>query len=87
MSMVPLQLQFMKQSLPLRVLILFGLEVIGLGRAAGCGQEAVGAARHIRALSGFHIVMLFATEDMYSFRGDGDNSLGIEAELYLGNAG
>jgi hypothetical protein len=77
----------MKQFHLLRALILFGLEDRGFGRATGRGKEAVGAFRRIQVRCGFRIVILFTTEDMYSCRGDGDNTLGLEVKLKLGNEG
>jgi hypothetical protein len=65
-------------SLPRPELVSFGSEVRGHGMIAGCGKAVIGIVRHIRALSGFHIGMFIATEDMYSFGVDGDNSARLE---------
>ena len=60
-------------SLPRPASVLFGLEARGRGTIVGCGNQVIGIARHIRALSGFRTVMLFTMDAMYLFVVDGDD--------------
>jgi hypothetical protein len=74
-SLETLRRQWSKKFLLRRGLVLFGLEARGHGMVVGCGKEAVGIARRIRALYGFRTSMFIAMEDMCSFVAAGDDTL------------
>jgi hypothetical protein len=73
MSSEILQRHMWKMSLPRPELVSFGLEAHGHGTIVGCGNQAIGIARHIRVLSGFRTAMLFTMDAMYSFAVGGDD--------------